>query len=192
MLCESMSADADINRILDFWLDEIGPKGWWMPDAALDKRVRGAFLDIWDDAMAGRLSHWMANPRGTLALLIILDQFSRNMFRGTPDAFRADPMALRVTKTAITRGQDLTQPEPARMFFYLPLEHSEHLADQARAVRLMMSRLTDNQEFLSHAIQHREVIRLFGRFPSRNKVLGRQDSEAELAYRAQGGYMSGA
>ncbi len=115
----------------------------------------------------------------------------RNAFRGTAEAFAGDRRARAVAKTAIDNGYDLAVPEPERQFFYLPLMHSESLADQERCVRLVLMRLpATGAENRHHAMQHREVIRRFGRFPSRNAALGRADTGDERAYRAGGGYMS--
>lgn len=134
---------------------------------------------------------WVSRPRSALALLILLDQFSRNIFRGQPGAFAADPIALRATVTSLRLGHDLAIAEPERQFFYLPLMHSERLADQDRCVRLIRMRMPQHGDVnLEHAQKHREVIRRFGRFPSRNAILGRTDNRAEIAYREAGGYMS--
>ncbi len=182
---------SDIERILDFWLTEIGPEGWYAVSDETDERIRNEFGDLWDQAMAGSLDQWTVSPRGALAFLVLTDQFSRNMHRGTEAAFAADRLACRVAKAAIGRSMDLAIPEPERQFFYLPLMHSEVLSDQERCVRMFMMRLPEiGPEQLSFAVDHRAVIRKFGRFPSRNMALGRTDSEAELAYRAGGGYMS--
>ena len=182
---------SDIERILSFWIDEIGPKGWYEQSDELDTRIRDQFLDLWHDAMAGRLDFWVTSAQGALALLILLDQFPRNMFRGAGDAFRSDPLALSMAKRSIARGHDRKTPEPQRQFFYLPLMHSEKLPDQERCVRMIMLGMPEHgADNLPHAIKHREVIRKFGRFPSRNAALGRSDTGAELAYRAEGGYMS--
>jgi uncharacterized protein (DUF924 family) len=186
-----MTEPAEIGRVLRFWLDEVGAAGWYAADAALDKRCAGEFAELIADAQAGRLTRWEATPRGALALLILLDQMPRNAFRGTANAYAGDRRARAVAKTAIANGHDLKVPEPVRQFFYLPLMHSESLADQERCVRLVFTRLPDSgADNRHHAVLHREVIRRFGRFPSRNAALGRADTEDERAYRAQGGYMS--
>ncbi|MEL6336294.1 MAG: DUF924 family protein [Pseudomonadota bacterium] len=181
-------------RVLDFWIHEVGHEGWFANDPALDRaceRRLGALAGL---ALEGRLSDWLARPAGALALVILLDQMPRNVHRGTAQAFAADPQAFAVAVTALSRGYDLAMPEPARLLFYLPLSHHETMAAQNRAVRLAASRLPrenadGNGETLAHAIKHREVIRRFGRFPSRNAVLGRADTAAERAYREGGGYM---
>ena len=177
--------------VLDFWLDEIGPKGWYKKDPTLDSAIAERFGDTYARAVAGHYADWGASARGSLALLILLDQFSRNMFRDTADAFTHDGEARRITKSAIARGLDLQIAEPERQFFYVTLMHSESLADQQRGVRLFLLNCRETgAENLRHAIAHRDVIRRFGRFPSRNAALGRTDTAAEIAYRADGGYMS--
>lgn len=182
--------DERIDHVLAFWLDEIGMAGWYAQDDAVDARIARDFGALHEQAAARSLGGWMVTPRGALALIILLDQFSRNLFRGTARAFGNDGYCLSLAKNAIGRGLDLAIPEPGRQFFYLPLEHSESLQDQERAVRLFMMRLPEMPEQGHRAVTgHRDVIRRFGRFPSRNAALGRTDSDAELAYRAQGGYM---
>jgi uncharacterized protein (DUF924 family) len=181
---------AKIERVLGFWLDEVGPAGWYEVDEAVDRRCAAEFGRLMEDALAGRLSAWQAAPPGTLALLILLDQLPRNAFRGTAGAHSGDGRARAVAKAAIARGDDLRVPEPERQFFYLPLMHSESLPDQHRCVRLVLMRLPESgADNRHHGILHRDVIRRFGRFPSRNRALGRADAEAERGYRAAGGYM---
>lgn len=182
---------SDIERILEFWLDEVGPEGWYRSDKALDRRTVELFSGLWVRAAAGELCRWGTTARGSLALLILTDQFPRNMFRGTWRAYSTDPIARRMARKAIERGHDRATPEPERQFFYLPLMHSEALPDQERCVRMILTKMpAHGGDNLPHAVQHREVIRKFGRFPSRNAALGRRDTEAERAYRAAGGYMS--
>ena len=181
---------AEIDRTLGFWLHEVGPAGWYEVDQAVDRRCAAEFGGLMADAQAGRCAGWQATPPGALALLILLDQLPRNAFRGTAGAFAGDMRARAVAKAALMRGDDTKVPEPERQFFYLPLMHSESLADQARCVRLVLMRLPrTGAENLHHGRAHREVIRRFGRFPSRNRALGRADTEDERAYRAAGGYM---
>ena len=180
-----MMATAD--EVLTFWLEEHGPEDWYAVDAALDAAVRERFEETWREAAAGTLSGWCVQPRGTLAFLILVDQFPRNMFRGEARAFATDALALAAAKQAIGRGVDLRVAEPERQFFYLPLEHSETTPDQHRAVRLIAARL-DAPDTLVHARAHREVIRRYGRFPYRNDALGRVSSKAERAMVDGGGY----
>ncbi|MBV2361215.1 DUF924 domain-containing protein [Thalassococcus sp. CAU 1522] len=173
--------------ILGFWLDEIGPDGWYKQDDALDGDIRKRFEATWNAAMEGRFALWLTYPSGVLAYIVLLDQFPRNMFRGQGKAFSSDRFALAAAKQAIHRGWDLKIDAPARQFFYMPLMHSENLCDQDRCVRLMKERLAGSSNLL-HARAHREVIRDFGRFPTRNEALNRHFTEAEARYIAEGGY----
>jgi len=183
--------DTELEDVLRYWLDEVGPDRWYECDAGTDAEIRNRFEALWRRAGDGDCDHWLLTPRGALALMIVLDQFPRNMFRGTATAYYTDGKALSVAKQAIQRGHDKVTPELERQFFYLPLMHSEVLPDQERCVRLIKMALPQTGcHNLEHARRHREVIRKFGRFPSRNGPLGRNDTEAELQYRAKGGYMS--
>lgn len=175
-------------EVLSFWLDECEPKDWYVENPELDATLRRRFEPVWDKAMGGGLGQWMAYASGCLAYVILTDQFSRNMFRGTGNAFAADYAARAVAKQAISKGWDLRIDEPARQFFYTPLLHSENLCDQERCVRLMKERLEGGEGNLLHAKAHRAVIREFGRFPYRNEALGRKSTAGELAYLAKGGY----
>ena len=170
-----------------FWLEETGPKGWYAGGDALDADIRDRFRTTWDAACAGGLTQWTTCAEGTLAYLILTDQFPRNMFRGEARAFATDARALAAAKRAVAAGQDLEIEGDARQFFYLPLEHSEHGPDQHRAVRLIAGRM-DAPETLRHARAHREVIRRHGRFPYRNEALGRASTDAEREMIAAGGY----
>jgi uncharacterized protein (DUF924 family) len=178
-----------IEQVLDFWLREVGPDRWYDVDPALDAEITRRFGALANEAACGKLERWGLTPRGNLALLILLDQFPRNIRRGQAAAFAADRRALGVAKRAIRLGYDRLIPEPERQFFYLPLMHSETNADQDRCVRLMITRMVDSgPDNLRHAVAHREVIRRFGRFPFRNAALGRADTPAERAWLAEGGY----
>ena len=176
-------------EVLSFWLDEIGPKGWYAQDDALDAQIREKFLKTWEGACSGRFSLWLTYPSGTLAYIILMDQFPRNMFRGDQKAFSSDRAALAAAKAAIDKRWDMKIDEPARQFFYLPLMHSENLCDQERCVRLMCERMPqEGASNLLHARAHREVIRQFGRFPYRNHALSRPMTGPEQAYVSAGGY----
>ena len=178
-------------QILEFWLDHVGEQGWYRQDDALDAEIRARFEDTWKQACEGSYSLWLTYPSGVLAYIILMDQFSRNMFRGEGRAFASDQAALSAAKAAVDRKWDLKIDEPARQFFYLPMMHSESLCDQERCVRLIHERLdkTGAQNLL-HARAHREVIRLFGRFPYRNEALSRHSTAPELDYVSAGGYGS--
>ncbi|WP_353472642.1 DUF924 domain-containing protein [Salipiger sp. H15] len=175
--------------ILAFWLDETPPEKRYTADEALDAEIRARFEETWEAAMEGRFGLWLTYPSGALAYVILLDQFSRNMFRGTAKAFASDAIALAAAKQAIWRGWDMKIDEPARQFFYVPLMHSENLCDQERCIRLMKERLAETGESnLLHARAHREVIREFGRFPTRNEALSRATTAPESGYLQGGGY----
>ncbi len=176
-------------EVLGFWLDETGAEGWFRQDEAFDARIRDDFQETWAKVMQGACSLWLTYPSGTLAYVIVADQLSRNMFRGTAKAFASDRLALAAAKSAVDKGWDLRIAEPARVLFYMPMMHSENLCDQERCVRLMHERLPEHGgSYLRHARAHREVIRQFGRFPSRNAALGRATTGAEAAFLAGGGY----
>ena len=175
--------------ILRFWLDEVGPDGWYKAEDALDQEIRDRFGATWEGALEGRYSLWLTYPSGALAYIILTDQFPRNMFRGQAKAFSSDRIALAAAKAAVDRRWDLKIDEPARQFFYLPMTHSEILCDQDRGVRLISERLQQTGAGnLLHARAHREVIRQFGRFPTRNAALGRDDKPSETAFFETGGY----
>jgi uncharacterized protein (DUF924 family) len=176
--------------VLSFWLDEVGPSGWYKQDPAFDAEISERFLAAWKDANDGKFGLWLTYPNGALAYVILTDQLSRNMFRGCGQAFATDRAALAAAKSAIDKGWDLRVNEPARQFFYLPLMHSENLCDQERCVRLMCQRMPETgASNLLHARAHREVIRQFGRFPYRNDALDRVSTTPETDYVASGGYV---
>ena len=180
---------ANPDEILAFWLDEVGPEGWYKQDDALDQEIRDRFMDVYDQACEGALSLWLTYPSGTLAYIILTDQFPRNMFRGEAKSFATDGIARGAAKAAIAKGWDEKIDGMARQFFYMPMMHSESLCDQERCIRLMLERMPESgANNLLHAQAHREVIRQFGRFPYRNTALNREDRACEKAYVEQGGY----
>jgi uncharacterized protein (DUF924 family) len=171
--------------VLSFWRNA-GEKAWWTKDDAFDSEIRTRFLDVWTEAAAGRLNGWQDSDEGTLALVIVLDQFPRNMFRNDSRAFSTDALACAVAHRAIAAGVDTRLPDDLRPFLYMPLMHSELLADQDRCVALFEQ--TGNPDNLKFAIVHADIIRKFGRFPHRNGVLGRITSEDEQAFLDSGGF----
>lgn len=177
--------------VLDFWFEELGPDAWFGGGPAVDDATRARFGRAWRAARGGAFEDWQATPEGTLALLLILDQFSRNMHRGSALSFATDARGLRVARRALARGQDLAMPLEARRFFYLPFCHSERLPDQDRSVGLFVRRLgvKDRRSNRAHALAHRAVIERFGRFPFRNEALGRETTPEEAAWLADVGYM---
>ncbi len=176
------------DEILNYWLDEIGPDGWYRGGEDLDAEIRSRFESTWERAMSGSLSLWLTYPSGTLAYIILVDQFPRNMFRDTEKSFASDDIARAAAKMAIAKSWDLKIDGPARQFFYMPLMHSECLTDQDRCIRVAKSRMDDDEKLLLHAKAHREVIRTYGRFPTRNAALGRKNKPQEETYLDQGGY----
>lgn len=176
-------------EILTFWLDDVGPQGWYLADDTLDQTIRDKFLAVWENSQDSECSRWLTDPRGALAYLILTDQFPRNMFRGDGRSFATDKAARAVAKAMIERDWDLAVPEPDRQFFYLPLMHSENLVDQDRCVRLIHKRLPETGAgTLAHAKVHRRIIRQFGRFPYRNAALGRMTTDVEQVFLDDGGY----
>lgn len=178
-----MLASAD--EIVSFW-KQAGPDRWFTKDAAFDREVRERFFDTYEAAAAGKFSDWEQSARGALALLILLDQFPRNMFRGDARAFATDPLARAIAAGAIVRGFDSQVPAELRSFFYLPFEHSEHLADQERGIAFY--KVLGDAENLKWAELHADIIRRFGRFPHRNAVLGRTTTPEEQAFLDDGGF----
>jgi len=177
------------DQVVTFWLDEMGPVGWYDTSDELDQRIKDGFEAAWNAARNGAFGLWLTYPSGALAYIILMDQFPRNMFRGSADSFATDRLALAAAKSVIDRKWDLKIDEPARQFFYMPLMHSENLCDQERCVRLMADRMPiAGQGVLLHAQAHREVIRTFGRFPYRNHALSRHNTSVEHAYINDGGY----
>ena len=171
--------------ILAFWR-EAGPARWYERDDAFDAELRRRFLALWQKASAGELSSWEASDEGALALVIVLDQFPRNMFRGDARTYASDAPAREVAHRAIERGVDARIDPELRQFLYLPFNHSEHLADQLRCIEL--TRAAGNAENLKWAEHHADIIRRFGRFPHRNRLLGRTTTPEEQAFLDEGGF----
>jgi uncharacterized protein (DUF924 family) len=171
--------------VLAYWR-ALGPKRWFVRDAAVDAEIRAKFLGLYTAAVAGSLLHWDDDASGALAHVIVLDQFPRNMFRGSAAAFAADPLARAAAGRAIEHGFDQQAAKPERPFFYLPFMHSEELADQERCVELCRSAV--DKGTLKYAELHAEIIRRFGRFPHRNAVLGRATTPEERAFLDSGGF----
>jgi uncharacterized protein (DUF924 family) len=168
---------------------------WWNKDEQTDTTIRARFTGLLAQAATGALDSWLATPQGRLALIVLTDQFPRNMYRDTPEAFAFDDLARAWCEAGLTRGEDQTLRPIERVFFYLPLEHSEALADQERAVALfealadkssaaLQSTLASNLDF---ARRHRDIIARFGRFPHRNRILGRISTHEETAFLSEKG-----
>ena len=170
--------------VLAFWR-EAGPLRWFRKDDAFDLEFRERFLAAHEAAARGTFDAWAAMPDGALALCILLDQFPRNAFRGTSRMFATDAKARAIAAVAIDSGFDDAVDDELRQFFYLPLMHSEDLADQDRCVDLTQHLATDSHRY---AVMHRDIIQRFGRFPHRNDVLGRASTPEELQFLAAGGF----
>ena len=184
-------------EILAFWFGRPGepgyghPRGeWFRKDDRFDAEIRSRFLPVVEAALAGRLAAWADEAQGLLALLIALDQFTRNLFRGDARAFAGDAQALQLAATAVGKGWDRPLLAVERVFVYLPFEHSETLADQERSLLLFTALAAEHSGcdgFLDYARRHHEVIARFGRFPHRNAALGRPSTPDEASYLAQPG-----
>jgi uncharacterized protein (DUF924 family) len=172
-------------EIIAFWM-EAGEDRWFKSDPAFDIEICRRFFNSYEAAAAGQLRHWNQSSEGALALTLLLDQFPRNMFRGTPRAFATDRLALDIAKHAIDAGHDRKVAEALHTFFYMPFMHSEELAEQERCVELM--RQGGKQENIKYAEIHRDAIKRFGRFPHRNAILGRVSTPEEIAYLEGGGF----
>ncbi|AFL53697.1 uncharacterized protein (DUF924 family) [Sinorhizobium fredii] len=183
-LREALAGEHEAAAIIGFWR-KAGPARWFAKEPKFDRVFREGFLGSHEAAACGELLHWTASPEKTLALLLLLDQFPRNAFRGTPRMYATDALALGVARAAVDAAYDLKGPADLRLFFYLPFAHSENLAHQERSVALAR-RL--GEPSLSHAKGHRDIIRRFGRFPHRNQILGRASSEEEQRFLDEGGF----
>jgi uncharacterized protein (DUF924 family) len=172
-------------EILAFWRDA-GPDRWYRRDDAFDAEVCRRYLDLWQRAAAGELASWETSDDGALALVIVLDQFPRNLFRDDVRTYASDPLAREVAHRAIERGVDARIDGALREFLYLPFMHSEHLPDQLRCIEL--SRAAGHAENLKWTEHHADIIRRFGRFPHRNRLLGRATTPEEQAFLDEGGF----
>jgi uncharacterized protein (DUF924 family) len=174
---------ASFEDVLAFWFSEAQSSRWYDKDGNFDAEIRQRFLSTYDAANSGTLDEWSNTPESLLALIILLDQFPRNMFRGSPRAFASDARAVSLTKEGIKRGFDRALTEAQLDFFYMPLMHSEALDDHD----ILLEQGHGNNRY---AQEHREIIARFGRFPHRNQTLGRDCSVEEASYLASGSYPS--
>lgn len=181
MTIQSLPSPSDI---VTFWRNA-GYERWYTKDDAFDQELRDRFMGTWEAARDGKLSAWQNSDDGALALLIVLDQFPRNMFRNDARAFSTDALARDVATRAIAEGRDQRIEQGMRAFMYLPFEHSEDMADQERSVALFEPLGADS---LKWAVLHADIIRKFGRFPHRNTVLGRATTPDEAAFLDEGGF----
>jgi uncharacterized protein (DUF924 family) len=173
---------ASQGEILNFWFKETPPERWFAADAAFDATVRARFEETWRVGAEGAFSSWADTMRGALALIVLLDQFPRNMFRGSAAAFSTDGLAQMAARHAIASGFDVEAPVCVRSFFYLPLMHSEDVLDQQECVRLTRARLGEKHFSYPYALRHCEAIARFGRFPARNAVLERTPTAEEIEF----------
>jgi uncharacterized protein (DUF924 family) len=195
---------ASFENVLEFWFGRLeGPLDfpaeksalWFRKSDETDSLIRGQFQLMWQRALEGAYDSWSKTPHGRLALILLLDQFSRNMFRGTPRAFEGDSSALELAREGVQKKEDRNLHTVERVFFYMPFEHSEDLEMQKESVRLFTELLESThdqlkrpvREFLRYAQAHHDIIKRFGRFPHRNLILGRESTAEELEFLKQPG-----
>jgi len=172
------------NIIIDFWFNQTQPKQWFQVSKEFDQGILEKFEEPYNMAVSGSFSEWKNSADGILAYCILLDQMPRNMFRGTPKAFATDGLALIASKYAISKGLDQVLSVQKRRFVYLPFEHSENMSDQRRSVELFEKMKDEAPLGYDYAVRHRDVIDKYGRFPHRNKILGRINTPEEEEYLA--------
>jgi len=176
-------SDMGIQSVLEFWFVELEPRQWWEKDERLDQEIRQRFGELHQDAIAGKLYNWRESAMGRLAEIIILDQFSRNIYRDKPEAFAWDGMALVLAQEAVRIGADQEFDAPEKAFFHMPYMHSESMAIHAQAVKLFDQPCVEfNLEF---ELKHKYIIDRFGRYPHRNSVLGRSSTAEEIEFLSQ-------
>jgi uncharacterized protein (DUF924 family) len=165
-----------VNDVIKFWFEELVQDDWFKKSDATDDAIRSRFMPVHGELMAQSGELDSTSPLAMLAGIIVLDQFSRNMFRGTPRAFASDTIALQLARDGVDRGLDTALTKNQRLFAYLPFEHSENAADQARSVELK------DENLAKYAVAHKVIIDRFGRFPHRNAILGRPSTNEEIAF----------
>lgn len=170
--------DYTFQNVIDFWFSQENKPKWYIKDKEFDKIISEKFLDYYKEAALGNLDHWKLSPEGTLSLIILLDQFPRNMFRGHPKSFSTDSKALSITKEVIAKGLDKNLSTEYKQFLFMPLMHSENLEDQNLSAQLFINDPYSHE----YAKRHMEIIKKFGRFPHRNVILGRISKEEEVSF----------
>ena len=180
-----MKNSVNYNDVLSFWFNDIEPSTWWGKDAAFDALVKDKFLTLHEQASHCELFGWRQSAWGRLAEIIVLDQFSRNIFRDSPQAFSSDHLALALAQEAISLGKhhELTQVE--RNFMYLPYMHSESLIIHDLAIELYKA--NGDESSIEFEVKHRDIIKKFGRYPHRNIILNRQSTNEEIAFLKRAG-----
>ncbi len=173
--------------VLRFWFEESKPVQWFRRDNSYDAAIKTRFGEMHAAAAQGNLDVWRAHPVYSLSLIILLDQFSRNLYRDTPKAFAQDGHALDIAREAINRRFDQLVDDKRRAFFYMPFMHAEDLSAQEESVELFKARLPGTMN-LPFAIEHRDIVKRFGRFPHRNKVIGRKSTQDEITFLREGGF----
>lgn len=174
-----------MEEVLKFWFEELNEKQWWVKDLELDKTIESRFGELLGKATRGELSDWRSTPEGRLAEVIILDQFSRNIYRGKPGSFEFDPLAVKCAEEAIASGDDKKLEPTKRLFLYMPYMHSESLEVHNKAVELFEDLGFESNLKYEHA--HRDIIVKFGRYPHRNEILGRESTPEEKEFLTQPG-----
>ncbi len=188
---ESRRVKATPEEVLAFWFGREGEEGygqfreaWFSRDPAFDREIRDRFEDVYEEAVAGKLEAWKEEAQSCLALIVVLDQFPRNMFRGDARMYAADELALAAARHAVERAYDRELPPFQRMFVYLPFEHSENLENQRFSVELFrrLAEETGSEDLIVYAMRHLEIVERFGRFPHRNEILGRRTTLEEAEF----------
>ena len=181
------SEEIDPSAIIHFW-QQAGPEKWFVSDPEFDQEIKARFSHLPDQALAGQYDHWSEQASECLGLVLILDQFPRNIFRGSPEAFAYDDKAKQVATKIIDQGFDQTYQLPLKRFLYLPFMHSEKLKDQLYSIELCEK--ANDPDGVKFGQIHLDVIKKFNRFPHRNKVLGRQSTAEEIQFLEQGGFQA--
>ena len=175
-----MVEDKSYQNLIDFWFSDEVSRYWFNATSEFDQKLTDRYADLWQQAREGLLDAWQLTANGSLALVILLDQLPLNMFRGHPDSFATEAKSREIAQHAIDQGFDVEMASKHKSFLYMPFMHSEDLEDQAKALKLFdQPGLEGNLRFAKH---HYSIVNEFGRFPHRNTILGRQSSEAEIAY----------
>ncbi|MGF1588802.1 MAG: DUF924 family protein [Pleurocapsa sp.] len=180
-----MNKSDSANEVLNFWFSEKVKPLWFKKNAEFDLEIKQRFLEIYQLATTGALDHWRHNSRHILALIIVLDQFSRNIFRNTPQAFAMDSQAVELTNYAVDNNYQQALSREQQVFLYMPLMHSENKSDQAKCVELFAE--LGKEDNLKFALKHQAIIDRFGRFPHRNQILGRESTPTEQEFLTQPG-----